>query len=166
MISPVKQQDKNCCTLAGIESLTIDKQRHRTQQQIIDDFPAWCRKDQWDEHGDGTKHKKDGPVDLLAFFHILRSMKLASSFEVGTGRACDEDRKSRLHDGIFLCTTTHHDGSYGSFHCVRLENPRVDDFYVVEPSQIYPHAYRPVLWDSPDFRGAVVIVCIPEQTGS
>lgn len=60
MISPVKQQDQNCCALACIESLTVDKQQHRTQQQLIDDFPQWCHKDEWDEHRDGSRDKKDG----------------------------------------------------------------------------------------------------------
>jgi len=72
MITPIKQQDQNCCVLACIESLTIDKQRHRTQQQIIDDYPAWCHKDQWHVHADGRKEKKDGQVEPLAFFHIVR----------------------------------------------------------------------------------------------
>jgi len=88
-------------------------------------------------------------------------MKLASSFEVGTGREFLEARKARLHDGIFLFTTTHHDGSYGSFHCLRLENPRVDDFAVMEPSQSYPLAYRLIRWDSDEFCGSVVVVLVP-----
>jgi hypothetical protein len=161
MVTPVKQQDQNCCVLACIESLSIDKQRHRTQSQIIDDFPAWCHKGEFQVYANGQKVKKDGQVDPLALFHILREMRLASSCEVGTGRAFVDARKTRINDGIFFLTTTHQNGSYGSFHCVRLENPRIDDFAVMEPSQSYQPAYRLIRWDSAEFLGSVAVVLVP-----
>lgn len=161
MVTVVHQQDSKCCALACIESLSVDKCRPKSQQELIDAFPAWCHKGQWREHKDGHRERRDGETSPYAFFQILRELQLASTFEVGIGRAFVEKHSKNIDDGVFLHTTNHPDGTPEGYHCWRLENVLADGFVVMDPAQQLPRFYVRQGWEVFERRGCVVIVCVP-----
>lgn len=163
-MTPTKQLNKNCCVLACVESLSIDKAQHISQQQIIDQFPIECQKGKFRKNPDGSDNlteSRDGETAPQAFFQILKTLGFASSFEVGIGKDFIDARTHRINDGIFLFTTTHPDGTPEGYHCVRVENPEPGQCYVMEPSQGYGASYRPLQWNSQEFLKSIVIVCLP-----
>lgn len=159
MITHILQQDKNCCALACIESLTADQNARKTQAELIKRFSRETSVGRF--HDPITKlDKMDGGVDLLHFFRILVALKVAQRFEVGSGKDFVMQHAQAISNGIFLFTTTGRDGAGELYHCLRLQNENKGhpEFSVLDPSE---NNWRLINWDSPEFLKSVVVVCVP-----
>lgn len=159
-VTYMQQQDPRCCMLACLSSLLTDKQRPLSQQQLIDKYALETNKGKFFDTPT-NKQPKDGAVVLHQFFHILQAEGLARHFAVGTGNPFLQRHQKRVPDGIFLLTTTGQNGVGETYHCVRVENvTEPNAVYVMEPGLGYPHQFRPISWNDPEFLRSIIVVCI------
>jgi hypothetical protein len=159
-VTYIQQQDDRCCMLACLSSLLNDKQTPLTQQQLIDKYPDQTNKGKFFDPLANTK-PRDGAMAPHQLFHLLLAEGLACHFAVGTGKDFVKRHTKRVPDGIFLLTTTGQNGVGETYHCVRVENvTEPNAIYVMEPGIGYPHHFRPIGWNDPEFLKSVVVVCI------
>ena len=150
-ITSVKQLNQHTCSLACIESLSIDKGNPITQRDLIDKYPIECRK--------GEQY--EGAVSHIYLVKILIDLGFASKVVMGMGQAFLLAHQSNLEDGIFLNTTLASDGKTPEYHTWRLERFLPDGLAVVEPSQSCSYPYIQFPWGYLQHRGCIAAVCIP-----
>jgi len=150
MVTPIKQINCHACALACIESLSIDKSKHITQQQLIDKYPDLCLK--------GTE--KEGSLDFNDVFPILKDLQLCSSKMRSMGKPFILVYHNNVENGIFLCTMFSEDGKQEIHHCWRIN--KIFDFgiSVVEPRQNCPPT-KNILWGLLEIRQCIVEIYLP-----
>jgi hypothetical protein len=156
MVTPIKQINKNSCTLACIESLARDKGQPKTQQAIIDQFPHWCHKGEL-RNGD-INNPRDGEIHPLTFSWIMKDLMLAKTFAVGTGNDFLENHKLQIPDGIFLFTINHPNGVFEGYHCYRLVDVQAGLGVFMDPLS---GTLFKMAWSDFDIFECVAYVCIP-----
>lgn len=151
-MTSIKQINDYSCVLACIESLSIDKNKHITQQELINRYPQYCYKDQ----------KIEGAVDLPTnLLHILIDLGFSAPHPFhGQGLPFLQAHQERLQDGVFLYSMFSHNGKIQEHHCWRLIQMTGDYAVVLEPSTQYPYPDIQLQWDYLlKTRGCKAVVC-------
>jgi hypothetical protein len=155
-MTPIKQINNHSCALACIESLSIDKNKHISQQQLIDLYPTLCNK------GNNIEGAIDIPSNLC---HILIDLGLSTVPPfVGEGLPFLLSHVEHLQDGVFLYTKFAHDGKTLEHHCWRLVQMTEGYFVVIEPLAQCPYPYMHFPLSYLETRGCRAVVCNTKST--
>jgi hypothetical protein len=124
-LSPTTQETKHFCFIACVQSLLKDRGVHKTQREILEDFPSDLQK--------GHPTEEGAVKGLASIERVLIGYSLTKQPHLSDLKDSAEEMRDWLLErpvlwpGILILTTER------EFHCVRLAKVRRDGFVVMDP---------------------------------